>query len=438
MRLAPAGVRFASASIVDSAARVFSHDGRVFRAVYAERAASAWRRLLDERWIGEAFDAGLVRTWVPDVQLEGARLVLEHERIPFATYPAESTSRMHHDSATALVRLGQVLARHGMVLTDAHPWNVLFHRGAPRYVDFGSIAAATSLSAAWVREFRRYYAAPIWLASIGSRELAREYRREHGRGFGLRVFDLAPVRRAALGCVGKLERRGGDPTAVLDQLAGWLVAHAPKGASKERWASYQQAAGSSDPLGPTTPKQRFVHDVLLRTRPRTVLDCAANKGHYSEMAARLGASVAAFDCEEYCVDECLALARRRALDVSPALMDFRMPTPPSGWALSYDSAYERFRSELVLALGLCHHLCIAQGVPVRLFCEICMSYATEGVVLEFVDPADVHVASWRKPTPPDYSLDMFSDHFAVKFPGRRFGEEITDGGLRRRMVHFHR
>jgi hypothetical protein len=273
---------------------------------------------------------------------------------------------------------------------------------------------------------------------MGWRELALDYRREHSRGFGYRVFESPLLRWTVLTALMRLQRRGGDPAAVLDALGVWLDAHAPRPPMREHWASYAQSGPSPDSLAPSTPKQRFVHDVLARTRPATVLDCAANKGYYSEMAARLGASVASFDCEEFCVDACLTLAQERELDITPAIMDFRMPTPPSGWALAYGSAYQRFRADIVLALGLCHHLCIVQGVPVRLFCEICMAYARDGIVLEFVAPTDVHVSGWRRATPPEYSLEGFRRHFSSRFPHCRTSEPIREGGLDRTMAYFHR
>jgi hypothetical protein len=198
-----------------------------------------------------------------------------------------------------------------------------------------------------------------------------------------------------------------------------------------------QDADSSDPLEPSTPKQRFVFDILSSTRPDKVLDCATNKGYYAEMAARLGASVAAFDYEEFCVDECLSAAQEKQLDITPALMDFRRPTPSSGAALSYGSAYERFRSNLVLALGLCHHICIKQSLPVQMFCDICMQYATDGIVLEYVDPTDMHVAAWKRPTPLDYSLEGFRRYFAKRFP-RHKSVDIVGDGLARTMIHFFR
>jgi hypothetical protein len=438
MHLGKSDVTFATSSLADRVGKVFFHGGRVFRAVYGDAASASCLRILQAGWIEEAFAAGLVKTWVAhDVSLEGASLVLEHERISFAVTPPEFTARMHWAAAKTLVQLGAVLARRGVYLKDAHPWNVMFHRGVPQFVDFGSLQFAEG-RASWLEEYRRYFAVPIWLAARGMDRLAREYRRQHATGFGLRLFDH-PMLRWPL----RLSLAGprSDATAadrLFEKLGSWLEAHEPK-TDRERWASYRQSGtgASAGPLTTGSEKQRFVSDAIASLKPATVLDCAANKGLYSDMAARLGAAVVAFDYEEFCVDECLTLARRTNLDITPAVMDFRLPTPPSGWALAIPSAFDRFRSECLLALGLCHHLCIAQGLPVETFCEICLAYSTRGVVLEYVDPADVHVAGWKLPTPADYSIEGFTRHLARKYPRREVMPLTSEEGVKRAMLLFH-
>ena len=50
-------------------------------------------------------------------------------------------------------------------------------------------------------------------------------------------------------------------------------------------------------------------------------------------------------------------------------MDFNKPTASFDVGLSWGDAFQRFKSDIVLALGLIHHICITQNVPVYLFCE---------------------------------------------------------------------
>ena len=120
----------------------------------------------------------------------------------------------------------------------------------------------------------------------------------------------------------------GKPVSFLRQLDRWLDEHRPKKSASADWLEYPQYEIAQNPVDPVLPKQQFVLEVLKAEKPITVLDCAANKGYYSEMAARLGASVASFDHEDRFVDECLLLAQKKNLDITPVVMDFELPTPP--------------------------------------------------------------------------------------------------------------
>lgn len=436
-RLTPSDVKFASASVVDPAGKIFFYDGRVFRAIYTDKSASFCREVFGAPWIEDSFKAGLVATWISgDISLEGAKLVLEHQLIPFALHPAECTSYMHWLSAKAMIRLNKVLCRHGLILKDSHPWNIMFYHGHPLFVDFGSLQKSDQLWHGWLNEFRQYYAVPIWLASKGKKELSNEYRRQHLTGFGLKLFDSNLIQKTLFRSLMKLRKFSNRPIDFFKHIDEWLDRHPPVVAKQEDWASYQQSGNIIDPITPTSPKHKFIYEVLASERPKKVLDCAANKGLYSELAARIGASVIAFDYEEFCVNNCLKIAQTKQLDITPALMDFSHPTPASGLGLLVEGSYQRFKSDIVLALGLAHHLCITQGISVQIFCDICMNYASRGVIFEYVDPTDKHVVAWNRFAPSGYSLDSFTKFFSKKFPNYRYSQKLITDGINRTIAYF--
>lgn len=430
-------VTFSASSLVDEVGKVFFFGGRVFRAIYTEQHARFFKEILSSAWISDVFQAGLVETWVPDdLTLDGTELVLEHQYIPYALHPAECTAYMHWLSAKTMVKVNLELSHHGMVLKDAHPWNLMFHKGSPVFVDFGSIDRAVEISYGWLDEFRRYFAVPIWLSFRIKGGFSEEYRREHLTGFGLKLFDLFFFRKIIFRSLSKLYKYHKKTSLFFIEIDKWLEAYKPKIEKKEYWSSYTQSGDIGNPLNPITPKHKFVYEILTRERPRKVLDCAANKGFYSELAASLGASVIAFDYEPYCVDSCLESTQMKGLDITPALMNFLHPTPPSGLGLLCEDAYHRLKSDIVLALGIVHHICIAQAIPVSIFCEICMNYAEHGVIIEFVDPLDKHVAAWNKSIPNDYSLDGLSRYFMKKFPNRIVSDLSTTDGINRVIAYY--
>jgi len=435
--LEPKEVNFSQASIIDDAGKLFFYHGRVFRAIYSREYSQLYKDILQNEWIKEIFDCGLVKTRISEeISLQGSFVTLEHDAIPFETHPAESSNFMHWLAAKAIVNVNLSLSRHGLTLKDAHPWNVMFNRGLATVIDFGSITNLDVVSLHWFEEFKKYFCVPIWLASTRWNSYAGEYRRQHTNGFGFKLFENKLLNRIAFKRLNNLRRYFTSPIEFFKYLDEWLGKHKPVTNHKETWSNYQQCGESLNPLKPELPKQKFVYDILKKMKPSKVLDFAANKGYYSKMAALLGAAVIACDYEEYCVDQCLSLAQEKRLAITPALLDFSRPTPGYGIALYGRDSYERFRSDIVLALGLIHHICIIQKIPVDVFCDICMRYSEKGIILEYVDPTDKHVASWRSPIPVNYSIDGLTKCLRKKFPMIIKGETITNDGLNRVMMYF--
>lgn len=435
----PNEVRFSASSIVDEAGKVFFFQEKAFRAIYSKPHAELYADMLQRSWIDELFESGLVNTRVSEeISLQGSFLTLEHETIPFETHPAEHTNLMHWLAAKAVVKVNHSLSKYGLTLKDAHPWNVMFHKGVAKVIDFGSITKSSEISVFWLEEFRKYFCVPIWLASTRWHGYSCEYRRQHTNGFGLKLFENKYMNRFLFSRLNDNGKCISNLSDYFEQIDDWLEKHKPLTDKKESWADYEQCGDALNPLEPVHPKQKFVYEILSKVKPTKVLDFAANKGYYSEMAAKLGAAVLACDYEEYCVDKCLHLAQNKELAVTPALMDFRMPTPEYGLGLSGKNSYVRFNSDIVLALGLVHHICITQKIPVDVFCDICMGYAKEGVILEFIDPADKHVANWGLPIPINYSIEGLSGIFGRKFPRLSQSEPITHDGLARTMVYFYK
>lgn len=436
MELKESEICFASGSVVDNVGKVFFYDSNVYRAIYCESIAKEYRKLLAEDWFTDVFRAGLVDTEVSDVHLENAFLTLKHKKLSFFTHPVESTARQHWESALTLVRVNKELVKHGYVTKDSHPWNFMMDKGEPKFIDFGSIIPMDTIPNHWLNEFRRYFAVPLWLASRGWFDLALEYRRQHVFGFGIKLFDNEVIKKTLLYSLMKIDVFSQRPERFFAKLEQWICCHSPKKIKGGKWSSYAQYTVSSNPLAPVLPKQCFVYSVLEKERPSTVLDCAANKGYYSEMAARLGASVVSFDYEESCVNECNDLAKNSCLDITPVLMDFSYPTPPFAMGLIFGSSYQRFKSDIVIAIGLVHHICIIQELPVRVFCKICIEYAINGLIFEYIDPADCHVKSWNKPTPCGYSLEEFIKLFSDKFLYSFSSQWIENEGTKRKIIYF--
>lgn len=431
-------IQWFSNSIVDPTGRVGMVGDRVNRVIYDEDCATLYNKILQSDSSSKFVDAGLVKTRILEEKyFPGTHLVLEHEFIPFETHPAEHTNYMHWLAAEMVLQLSIELCKEGLFLKDAHPWNVMFHKGEPKFVDFSSITSQDVDIRKWLDEFYTYFVVPIWLASHKKFALARTYRREHTKGFGLQFFSHRVIRRIVFGRILNKVNKGFSKCEVLDDVLIWLKEKNPNKEEKAIWSNYDQAHASLDPMNPTTEKQKFVYNVLKTVKPATLLDCAANKGFYSEMGAGFGCKVAAFDVDEFSINECLLSAQKKRLKITPVVMDFMFPTSNYGLALSGRDAYERYRSDMVFGLGLIHHLCLRENMPLALFVQSLIRFARSDVILEYVDIDDRHVKAWNIQSPVNYSFNEVVINFKKNGWKLEQSLDINDDGIERKMLHFN-
>src|SRR5690349_129632 len=90
-------------------------------------------------------------------------MILEHERIPFPSYPYEWAAPMLHAAGRLTLDLAASLAKEGMGLKDATPYNILFRGPQPVFVDLLSIERRDPRDAIWLpyAQFVRMFLSPL-------------------------------------------------------------------------------------------------------------------------------------------------------------------------------------------------------------------------------------------------------------------------------------
>ncbi|WP_300438579.1 hypothetical protein [Christiangramia sp.] len=422
--------------LYDRAGRVCITEDTVLRIVENDTKIREYKEILNSDYVEGWFSSGLVYT---EIQKENdGELILQHKKIPFILHPCEYSNEMFWRAASMILRLNLNLSENGFLLHDAHPWNVSFDGESPVFYDFTSIKKSNSISKDWFEEFYSYFIVPIWLASYSKKTypFSKEYRKEHTNGFGLKIFKSKYIKKIIFRNFTSLVKYQDEPQKLLTKLIDWVEKHKPISKEPEYWSNYYDTH-NLDFKNPETIKQKFVYNILSEQKPEKVLDLASNKGYYAEMASYLGASVMAFDYEEEIVNH-LALVNDSNNKITPAFMDLKFPTPSLGPGLFWRDSFYRFKSNIVLALGLIHHICLSQEVPVYLFCETCKKYAMDGIILEFVDPSDIHVKTWNKKTPKDYSIESIQKFMENKFLNCKKSELDSNNGINRTYLYFYK
>lgn len=429
-----------SGSFRDPAGHVFTRGGRILRQVnrtyaphYDRLTSGLAASLVDRGWL-------VAHREVPEAPDTGdAYRVIEPDRIPFISYPFEWSFSQMKAAAIATLTIQRAAVEHGMVLKDASAYNMQFVGAAPLLIDSLSFECWQE-GTPWVayRQFCQHFLGPLALMSATDPRLAtlsrsfvdgapldlvsrllplstrvhpslllhlhlhaRAQARHQGTAIGRRPA-ASFTRRAMLGLVDHLQ-------AAVERLAMPAAASA--------WADYYAHTNySADAMA---AKRRIVESHLRHLRPATVWDLGANTGAFSTLAADAGAYTVAFDADHATVDRHV-IDRRRTADrrVLPLVMDLANPTGGFGWNhTERTSLAERGPADVVLALGLVHHLALAGQVPFGLVARF-FERIGRTLVVEFIPPTDSQVEGMlsRMPSRAEgYSADAFEREFDRAF-----------------------
>jgi 2-polyprenyl-3-methyl-5-hydroxy-6-metoxy-1,4-benzoquinol methylase len=348
-----------------------------------------------------------------------AATVVEHERIPFPSYPYEWPAEMLHAAGVLTLNLARDLRREGLGLKDATPLNVLFRATEPVFIDLLSFERRNPHDPTWLpyAQFVRTFLLPL---------LANKY-------FGLPLDQVMSVRRDGLEpeevyrYVGPVRRftppflalvsiptwlssRNGqkqdtiyqkksiDPEkaafildSLLNRLQRTLNCLAPGAGRQSAWSSYMSEGGNNYAPQQFAAKESFVSAALRELAPRSVLDVGCNTGHFSFMAAQSGASVLAIDYDPVVVGQVWRQARAERLNVLPLVVNLARPSAAVGWRnQEWPSFLDRARGkfDLVFMLAVLHHLLVSERVPLANILDLAAELTRDALIIEFVEPHD--------------------------------------------------
>lgn len=422
-------VRFFSSNTPLLGARLFSHQGELYRAI-APSAMPVFEHLRSRGTLERLADRGLtIETTTAPFRMDGAGMVLHHRKLPFVTFPHEWSALALKDAALCFLDLCLELAKDDVTLIDGHAWNILFDGATPRFIDFGSfVPLASANNAAMIEEFHNWFVYPLQLMSRGQHRLARAALADTHSC--LTRHDFEALTDNPMAKVNHLRRR---VTSRLRRLTGFTPVK-PNLNDRDTWTrtltelrqqvrnitiADQRTAWSGyavDEFPPMdqphrwTPKQQAIAGILQRLAPGSVHDLAGNSGWYSLLAATYGCDVICTDVDETCLNNAYRLAQRQGVSMNVAYMDLRRPTPAMGWtARPFPAESRRLRADCVLVLALLHHMVFRHLADFPLVLDSLAALTGKDLVLEFVSPQDRFVSQWWNPSYDWYTLDHLVD-----------------------------
>jgi hypothetical protein len=440
------------ASFRDPASTIFYLDDRVVRALAVSGAAD-WAALRETRFFERAVQSGrIVATTDVDLASLGDALpdgdwaaAVEHERIPFVSYPYEWTFSMLRDAAALHLELLLEALDEGLTMKDGYAFNVQWTGARPVFIDVPSFERSHGGPWAGYRQFCQTFLYPLLLQSHkgvdyhawmrGSLEgiAPRDLRRLMSARDLLRPGTLKHVHlHAAMdarftGKAQSVEREltsAGFTADLTKAIVNGLLKVVRKlrwHAGDSHWVDYRHTCNYSD--ADRAAKEAFVKEAVAQARPGLLWDLGCNDGAYARLAAEHAGQVVAIEGDHVVADSLYRSLRESGVrNVLPLVMDLANPSPGLGWAGTERRALtDRAKPDMVLYLALIHHLVIAGNVPMAAVLDWIRSLDAQ-VVIEFVDPDDSQAERLLANKPAgmhdDYRRDVFErlleERFAVE------------------------
>ncbi|HMY24940.1 MAG TPA: hypothetical protein PLN08_07875 [Solirubrobacterales bacterium] len=451
-------------SFRDRDSRVVVSDDAIYRALSPE-GAEDWEAFSASPLLEQLTAAGKVigtREVDPSVLGEsqdllptGITKVLEHDRVPFVSYPYEWTFSMLQDAAKLQLELGAAAIDSGLDLKDATPYNVQFIGSQPTFIDIGSFEKITE-GEPWIayRQFCMLYLYPLlfqahkdipfhpWMRGsidgIQPIDAIKVFslRDRLRRGVFLHTSLHARLdRRANKSGPGSAEenktKRQVKPGQIKAQLESMnrLVSKLKWKAGETSWSGYRQSNTYSDE--DDRRKQAFVGEVAAQLKPGLTWDMGCNDGAYSRIAAESSERVVAFDFDHATVEALYRSLREEGnTKILPLVSNLADPSPALGWrGLERKTLADRGAPDLMLALALIHHVSISANIPIADFLQWARDLETT-LLVEFPKRTDPMVrallANKHEGANPDYEEGNFERELEKRFEVER-REELPSG-----------
>ena len=454
-------------SFRDPCGRVYEYQGRIIRGIDVQTAQDH-EKLSHEPFFTHGTEQGSI---IPTIRINSEAFApsdepgpepwaayLEHERIPFITYPYEWSFSMLRDAALLQLGLVEDALSAGWTLKDCTPYNIQWRGPRPVFIDTPSFYPRLP-GEQWIgyRQFCMLFLAPLMikgyldishtdllranLDGLAPPEAAKYFRgmARFRRGVLPHIIFPAAVERA----ISRRERdavpaqkRGlavqSDAMVIgLVQQMKRLVSSIRRPIEHTDWSNYERTHSYDE--AEFKEKEAFVRQHASSGSRSMVWDIGCNTGHFSKICAEFANCVVAIDGDHDAIEQ-LYNREKDARDskILPLNMNLANLSPAQGWGGIERKAFDRRGSpDLVLCLALIHHIRISSNIPTALFLDWLHSLHAD-VIIEFVDRSDdmvIKLLTNKKEQYADYSLEIFEGQVQQRF--EVVDSEDLKGGKRR-------
>lgn len=442
-------VQWLTRHTMDPLGEVFRYENRIFRIINDEKREYVID-LFNKGIMKEMIEKGFfVNTWInEDVRIEGREnsLVLEHSVVPHLSVRYEWSVNMFIELRTMIARFSIWLLQHGYELLDCHAWNVAFIGCKPIYMDLGSIVPSNSCGLTGWRIFKNEWVDRLrWIEQ--QRMDDKLFRALNFSGMVLQsenISGLIGSHKAKIEDI--IEYRLYDnsiksPRKIIEFAANtcrnilkidnektnkYKIRRYRKYAEFKRIQCKDGMRSSYSDQGVEGKQiindERFSFYVSLiknlkeKDNIKTSFEIAGNAGLLSQLLLEhdIVEHACVSDYDVKAIDNGFLRCRDNEnvkKKISFAVIDI-MSTIENITNISY----QRYKSDIVIALAVTNHLILAQNVKLSVIVDILERYTKKYVVVEFM-PLGLWAGDDENcpPIPKWYTFEWFLDGLKTKF-----------------------
>ncbi len=295
-------------------------------------------------------------------QLDGYSLVYEHKNYMHRVRIQETVPALAKRFISTICDMNYKLIQSDMIVVDTNESNINITIDGIKWLDYGSIKN--------IDDGYQYLQSFMEIGYLIGKYLLKKYYEIYDRITVeiVRTFD------ADLTKISEMDLS--KPEAWL-KLKEWVNSYPIPDLQSTHWADeYSLVSDINDPEN-YNDKSKGYWKLLQEIEFETVTDIACNKGYFSFLAAKKAKSVIGFDIDQKCILKAYEMNEQFKL---PAI--FAVKTVEE---IIANDNYEtsRFKSDLVVALAIVHHIKVKASEFVKMIDSICNKY----VIIEDINDA---------------------------------------------------
>lgn len=333
-------------------------------------------------------------------------LALIHPEIKYITYPEEWTYGQKIEALIAILEIQHFLVAHGMILTDAHSYNITYDESGPIYIDFGSISECRKpFFLKWIfwncfglrnkdywkkqLDINIFYLFFICFCASYSREpyqklinflrVLKDRRDEKSKIF-IQLYDKAKNSKFLNYIVLKNKRNKYFLSLLLGFKSKFVFA--------TDWSTYKQRDQNE-----TDIKKEILLKYLDIYKPDCLYDIASNKGEYTFFAFNEGKIKKAIcsDIDQFSIEQIRKRSLEKNYNITTSVLSLLDVDNKLGQFGNYDPSYIRLSSNFCICYALIHHLCFLGNCSIENFAEKIEKTCDKLLLLEFIPAEDQYL-----------------------------------------------